>query len=201
MNTPAKKRLSRQEAKAQTRASLIEAAREVFSKQGFHAASLDQIAEAAGYTKGAIYAHFSNKEDLYLALLDKHLDDVKTNVEISLESGISFKEIQEELESEFFRELETFREWGILTLEFFSHAMRSETVRKRLCQRLHQALFDIEQSVLKREKARQKQLPLPAKEVAIFLLCFTNGIDIMAMVDSDPLYAKVFSQTLSLMLD
>jgi AcrR family transcriptional regulator len=51
-----------------TRAALIASARHVFATRGFEGASLEEIAEAAGYTRGAIYRHFANKEDLFFAV-------------------------------------------------------------------------------------------------------------------------------------
>jgi AcrR family transcriptional regulator len=68
-----RKRLSRQEQTAQTKARLITSARIVFARQGFHRALLEEIAEEAGYSTGAIYAHFDGKEDLFLAVLDDHV--------------------------------------------------------------------------------------------------------------------------------
>jgi AcrR family transcriptional regulator len=55
-----------------TRSLLLDAAEEVFGEKGFVAATLDDIAYAAGYTKGAIYKHFSTKEDLFLAVSDRY---------------------------------------------------------------------------------------------------------------------------------
>lgn len=55
-----------------TRSLLIDAAEEVFGEKGFLAATLDDIAHTAGYTKGAIYKHFSTKEDLFLAVSDRY---------------------------------------------------------------------------------------------------------------------------------
>src|SRR5438045_446117 len=55
-----------------TRSLLLDAAHEVFAEKGFMAASLDDIASVAGYTKGAIYKHFATKEDLFLAVSDRH---------------------------------------------------------------------------------------------------------------------------------
>jgi AcrR family transcriptional regulator len=56
-----------------TRSLLVNAAEEVFAEKGFTAATLDDIAHTAGYTKGAIYKHFSTKEDLFLAVSDRIL--------------------------------------------------------------------------------------------------------------------------------
>src|SRR5918911_418249 len=64
-------RLTRAEATAQTREQLLEAAERVFLERGFHAASLDAVAEEAGLTKGAVYSRFDSKADLFLAFLDE----------------------------------------------------------------------------------------------------------------------------------
>jgi AcrR family transcriptional regulator len=61
-------RLTREAQKADTRARLIECARRVFLENGFHAATLEQIALAAGVTKGAVYSNFDSKADLFLAV-------------------------------------------------------------------------------------------------------------------------------------
>ncbi|MEU1955639.1 TetR/AcrR family transcriptional regulator [Nocardia rhamnosiphila] len=55
-----------------TRSLLLDAAEEVFAENGFAAATLDDIAHAAGYTKGAIYKHFAVKEELFLAVSDRY---------------------------------------------------------------------------------------------------------------------------------
>src|SRR5690242_11786233 len=67
-----RQRVSRQDRKQRTRADLVTAAREVFMRRGFHAASLEEISEQAGYTKGAVYSNFAGKDELFLAVLDAH---------------------------------------------------------------------------------------------------------------------------------
>ncbi|MET0831731.1 MAG: helix-turn-helix domain-containing protein, partial [Acidimicrobiia bacterium] len=62
-------RATRVERKAQTRSDLLTAARRVFLRSGFHGASVEEIAEEAGYTKGAVYSNFEDKAALYLAVL------------------------------------------------------------------------------------------------------------------------------------
>ena len=62
--------LSREERRAQTRSELIDAAEELFSEDGFRLTTLDRVADAAGYTKGAVYSNFASKEDLYVAVAD-----------------------------------------------------------------------------------------------------------------------------------
>ena len=58
----------------QRRAQLLDAASDVFTTKGYHAAAMDDIAETAGISKPVLYQHFSSKLDLYLALLDQSCD-------------------------------------------------------------------------------------------------------------------------------
>jgi AcrR family transcriptional regulator len=63
-------RLTPERRRELTKTALVEAAAEVFAEKGLHAGSLDEIAERAGFTRGAIYSNFGSKEDLLLAVLD-----------------------------------------------------------------------------------------------------------------------------------
>jgi AcrR family transcriptional regulator len=63
-------RLSRNDRKALTRERLIESANVVFVRRGFHAATLEEIAQEAGVTKGAVYSNFESKTDLFIAVVE-----------------------------------------------------------------------------------------------------------------------------------
>jgi len=67
---------TQQERKTETRARLLAAAADLFADQGIDAVSVDAVAEAAGRTSGAVYAHFGSKQGLLLALLDSWKDSV-----------------------------------------------------------------------------------------------------------------------------
>src|SRR4051812_50216679 len=64
---------SRAERQAQTRSELIDAAEALFTAKGFQATSLDAVAEAAGYTKGAVYSNFASKEDVFFAVYERRV--------------------------------------------------------------------------------------------------------------------------------
>jgi AcrR family transcriptional regulator len=76
----ARKRLTREESKEVTRMRLIEAAERLFVCKGFDDASVEEISETAGYSRGAFYSNFDNKEQVFLAVIDrrlpKALDDI-----------------------------------------------------------------------------------------------------------------------------
>src|SRR4051812_4970750 len=64
--TVAAERWTQERRRQHTRDLLLDAAEQVFAKRGFEGASLEEIAETAGYTRGAIYKHFGGKEELFL---------------------------------------------------------------------------------------------------------------------------------------
>ncbi|MDQ6807334.1 MAG: TetR/AcrR family transcriptional regulator, partial [Actinomycetota bacterium] len=68
-------RLTRDEKRAETRSALVRSAADVFARRGFHAASVDEIAENAGFSVGALYSNFERKEDLLLAAIEQNVSD------------------------------------------------------------------------------------------------------------------------------
>jgi AcrR family transcriptional regulator len=71
-----RRRLTRAEAKARTRQLLLEAAASVFASKGFAGASVEEIAEAAGFSIGAVYSNFGSKEELFLELSQAYRSDL-----------------------------------------------------------------------------------------------------------------------------
>ena len=128
-------RLTRKERQERTRSHLLEAAGTVFARRGFAHASVDQVAAEAGYTKGAFYANFASKEELFLVLLEQRfaervaaLDEVLAGDE---EPGDAARAGGEE----FVRYLARDAEWERLFFEFAAHAARSEQFRGELVAR------------------------------------------------------------------
>lgn len=74
------------------RRQLLNAAQEVFVENGYHAAAMDEIAERAGVSKPVLYQHFPGKLELYLALLDLHVDDMANRCREALASTTDNKQ-------------------------------------------------------------------------------------------------------------
>src|SRR4051812_31424935 len=72
--------------RTERRAQLLTAAQRVFAENGYHAAAMDEIAEEAGVSKPVLYQHFPGKLDLYIALLESHVDDLVGRVQGALNS-------------------------------------------------------------------------------------------------------------------
>jgi AcrR family transcriptional regulator len=84
MATPARRR--RMPA-ALRREALLAAAEEVFARSGYHGASLDDIAQAAGVSKALIYEHFTSKRELHASLVTAHVEEIFRRLEANAQTG------------------------------------------------------------------------------------------------------------------
>jgi AcrR family transcriptional regulator len=114
-----------------TRTTLIDAAADVFARRGFHAASLEEIAETAGFTRGAIYKNFENKEELFFAVIERRIDAQLTTFRDMLQKDRTAAADAARLASVWEGILAFDREWFTLDLEFRLYAMRNDEARKR----------------------------------------------------------------------
>jgi AcrR family transcriptional regulator len=173
----------RDEQRARTRSDLLDAAAHVFAAQGFHAASVDQVAEAAGYTKGAVYSNFSSKEELFLELLDRHLDQA-----ISVLEQLVFETEPEERAGVFAAQHERItvldRRWFLLEAEFLLYAARNEQVRDRVAarqRRTHQRITALARRHL--EDLGVREDVLSAADAARILMATADGLTQAALAD------------------
>jgi AcrR family transcriptional regulator len=115
----------------ETQTRLLNAAEEVFVREGYEAAQLDAIAATAERSKGAVYTHFKSKEDLFLALFEHR---TRTYIGRLISSLEPCKDRTQRLEvfRKFYVGLAQDRSWPILTLEFKLFAMRHPESKERL---------------------------------------------------------------------
>jgi AcrR family transcriptional regulator len=124
-------RLTRGEAAAQTRERLLGAAREVFVQRGYQGASIYEIAERAGHSIGALYAHFGGKEGVFLALLDRHFADQLEAYSHELEGTEDTADVLQAGSDFWNRFLQRDPEVVVLFVEFWSVAMRDRDLKRR----------------------------------------------------------------------
>ncbi len=116
-----------------TRGKLIDAARKMFSTSGYEHATVDDISEAAGYSKGAYYFHFSTKDDILMELLRIWTEDRTRVLAAGAEPGASPRDGLHETLTNFFSYADA-PQWPGVLLEFWSQAVRNAEVSKRLTQ-------------------------------------------------------------------
>jgi AcrR family transcriptional regulator len=114
-----------------TRLALLEAARRIFARDGFEAARIEDIAAATGHTRGAFYAHFRSKEDLFFALFEREAGSQLTQLRGVLEQ---YGNVEARIEAlrEFYVNRVSDRQWVLLTLEFKLFALRHPRLRAKL---------------------------------------------------------------------
>jgi len=126
------KNLTKQQLRTrETQARILNAAEEVFVRDGYESAQLDEIASVAGRSKGALYGHFKSKEDLFLALFELRTKAYIDRLFSSLQECTNRKESMDAFR-EFYVGLAHDRTWPILTLEFKLFALRHPESKERL---------------------------------------------------------------------
>lgn len=130
------RRLRRGEQVEQNRERLLLAARRVFLRRGFHAATLEQIAEEAGFSKGVVYSQFESKADLFLALLERRIADRAAQNERAVREAATPAAGLAALVSLAERLAMAEPEWALLLIEFRVHAAREPALNERYA-RLH----------------------------------------------------------------
>ena len=189
-------RLTRTERSEQNRALLLDAARDVFLERGYHGATLEQIAERAGFTKGAVYSRFDSKADLFLALLESRISErARDNRE--LVSGLEGDEAAAVLVEHFSRIARTERDWGLLVIEFRVHASRDERLNARYAA-LHERTIDELSALFGSVYARADSAPpLAQRQMAEFLLAVGSGVQLEQAADAQALCGELMAGVLT----
>jgi AcrR family transcriptional regulator len=170
----------------QTRDHLLEAAGRVFAARGFHGATMDQVAAAAGFTKGAVYSNFKSKEDLFLALLDDRIDQQLALVEQAHlaapgEAGGPASERWVGLTTQM---LWGDRDWQLLSLEFVLYAARHEEARRKLAER-ERAMHRVLEPLVAGEFARLVDAGFSAEDVITIITALFGGISSLHLTDPE----------------
>ena len=173
MNVP---RLRRGQQVERNREQLLAAARRVFLERGFHAATLDAIADAAGFSKGVVYSQFDSKADLFLALLERRIDERAAENDRVAARARSVAELIGTAR----RASAAEPAWNLLLLEFRVHAARVPEINARYAA-LHERTTRRLASAL-REAAGGVATDVPPEAMASFVLAFAAGANLESLV-------------------
>ena len=188
--------------RAMTRRHLLEAAAIVFTRDGFHAATLDDVASTAGFTKGAVYSNFKNKEDLFLALVDDRIDRQLGVVVDVLEGGSHDAADQfPRVRSLFGGDLFWNDDFLTLYLEFVLYARRHPEARAKLAASAARSR-GLVQRLVEEEYAAIGMAPKYATEdIAAISLALFGGLGLDRLVDQSAVSEGTLDTTLALLYD
>jgi AcrR family transcriptional regulator len=191
------KRLTRRESQANTRSSLMQAAARVFCKRGLQQASIDEVAEEAGFTKGAFYANFKSKEELFLAMLDERFSERIVEIERAIDSSPEIEAQARRAADDFARHVGADPEWQRLFFEFAAHAARNEEFRQELVTRYRSMRDRITELYRRAVTDAGAEPPLPLDQVALICCAMADGFALEKLLDSeavpDDLYATMMT--------
>ncbi|UYZ15198.1 TetR/AcrR family transcriptional regulator [Brevibacillus sp. WF146] len=195
-----RRRLTQEERKKETRQLLLESAVETFAQLGFHGASVDKIAENAGFSKGAFYAHFHSKEELFLAILEQQMQLHVNNVRQVIDQQQSLSHFIETMNEYFVSVRQKNRTWSMLTMEFLLYAMREESVRHKWSNMITQSVEQISKAIEKLMSKENHESTLSATEMAWTILSLENGLAIFYYISEDRVPLHLYGKALQNML-
>jgi AcrR family transcriptional regulator len=176
--------LTRREKQQRTRRSLLRAASEVFCRRGLDGASIDEVAQAAGYTKGAFYANFKSKEELFLVMLDERFSEELERLDHLL-AGTHEPQEEAAAAAADFINFATDEEWQRLSFQFLAYAARNDEFRQELATR-QQAMRERMAEVFTRWKQGfGAQFPLPVSDITAMTFFMSDGFLAGRIIEPD----------------
>ena len=183
-------KLTRERRRQQTRDVLIEAATEVFARRGYEGASLEEIAESAGFTRGAIYKHFAGKEELFFAVIEASNQRVIEAFRAIAPTDPRSKEWDVARLADLWRASVTeYEDLLALGMEHQLYVLRNPSARQRALahrRKNRQLVAAFIEEVADRSGAT---LRLPADTLASVILAAADGLTYAKRVDGEDLFA------------
>jgi AcrR family transcriptional regulator len=187
-------RLSRTEMTESNRTAVLASARRQFERHGFHGATLEAIAEEAGFSKGVVYSRFGSKDDLFLALLEQNIERRHHRTAEQFQQLRSPRDLPK-LAAISIRENADSLPWQVALLEFRAHAWRSPELNERY-RALHRRTVESIAGFIRDLYTRAGE-PAPNRAGEMAILGLASGTGAVAELMSDPsLDVALFSDNL-----
>lgn len=203
---PRGKRESRAEKQARTRAELLETAAAVFAQRGYEGATIEEIAERAGYSHGAVYSNFAGKDDLFLAVFEDYMagrarELADTQAELAEDAPLELR--ARALADQWMERFAADRDSFLLHLEFLAGSRREPQLAERFGTRSAAMRETIAAYIGQYQEEEGVELPLLPADLALILRALGIGLAIEALVNpeavSDDLYGDFVELLVRLM--
>jgi AcrR family transcriptional regulator len=177
-----RKRLTREQSKDQTRQRLLDAAQAMFMKKGFVAASVEDIAQAAGYTRGAFYSNFRSKPELFLELLRRDHEVMQAGLRAIFDQQATRDEMERSV-LRYYSQLHLNNKCFLLWVEAKLLAARDARFRVRFNAFLHEKFEHLTAYIEEFSVRAGTPLPMPAASLAMGLMGLCDGVQFFYTVD------------------
>src|SRR5256714_7729568 len=193
-------RMTREQSKAHTRERLLEAARSVFASSGFHGASVEEIAATAGFSTGALYSNFDGKEDLFLVLMEREIDEHAREIAEAVGERPSVAERATGGARRWMTMIEREPELLLLFMEFWAYGVREPEVRPKVAARFAQVRALLTDLITEGTREFGLELELPAEQLAVAIDALADGIARQKLADPDAVPDDLMGRVLALLL-
>ena len=192
---------SRQQARTEaTRRKLLLAAEKVFARDGFEAARLEDIASLAGYTRGAFYANFESKEDIFFALLERWVGQRISELEALIARQESPEKLLRTLREHYVQKIRD-RRFSLLSLEFRLFALRHPEAHARLRARQRRLRASGAELLRRITRVTGRPLPVSCLAAAVGFGAFSSGLSLEHSVDPSMISEQDTSDLLGVFFD
>jgi AcrR family transcriptional regulator len=197
------KRETRAEKQARTRAELLTTAAAVFARRGYGGASVEEIAEQAGYSHGAVYSNFDGKADLFLAVFEDYMAErarelAATQVDVAAEAPLELR--ARALADQWMERFAADRESFVLHMEFIAHAGRDPELAGRFGARSAALREAIAGYIEEYRREAGVELALPAGDLALVLRALGIGLAVEALVSPDAVRQDLYGDFVELLV-
>jgi AcrR family transcriptional regulator len=182
-----------------TRSLLLDAAEDVFAEKGFAPATLDDIAQTAGYTKGAIYKHFATKADLFLAVSDRYWRRYFDNFADVMSSAEQIGSRELDQIAARWRQLSSDRgaEHAALGHEFSLYLLRNPDVRERVAEKRSEVVEALAQFIVEGIDRLGGTLLIPPVTFAQVLVATSDSVVLSSELDGVDLFRPIIEMYMS----
>ncbi|MBC8720977.1 TetR/AcrR family transcriptional regulator [Paraburkholderia sp. 31.1] len=191
-----RQRLTREQSKDQTRERLLDAAQAIFMKKGFVAASVEDIAAAAGYTRGAFYSNFRSKTELFLELLRRDHEAMQAGLHAIFESAASREEMEARV-LRYYSSLHRENKCFLLWVEAKLLAVRDGRFRLRFNAFMHEKIDQLSAYVREFSERVGTPMSMPPEQLAIGLMGLCDGVQFFYTVDPQNVPAEMAETVLA----
>ncbi|MBC8741057.1 TetR/AcrR family transcriptional regulator [Paraburkholderia sp. UCT31] len=191
-----RQRLTREQSKDQTRERLLDAAQAIFMKKGFVAASVEDIAAAAGYTRGAFYSNFRSKTELFLELLRRDHEAMQAGLHAIFESAASREEMEARV-LRYYSSLHRENKRFLLWVEAKLLAVRDGRFRLRFNAFMHEKIEQLSAYVREFSERVGTPMSMPPEQLAIGLMGLCDGVQFFYTVDPQNVPAEMAETVLA----
>lgn len=159
-----------------TRERVLEAASAVFAERGFHGATVEDICERAGFTRGAFYSNFSSKDDLVLELSRRHAEDLVERIRhASRRDHASAEDVLRDVLASMADDTRSKERWLVLTTEFTLHAIRDATARRAWAAQQRRVRDELVAVVDEAVSRQGLTLPIPTDLFVLAAIALAQG--------------------------